>query len=350
MNVVDLFSGVGGITTGFEMAEFHTILANEIDPQISRSFKANFPTTEMINEDISTLDIAAVARRLPGVDVVVGGPPCQGFSQKGQRKTIHDERNYLFRKFVEVVSILKPTYFVMENVPSLLTSANGRFRDEIEKLFHGLGYGTAAGVLNASTFGVPQHRRRAVVMGKLNSTINLPLTRETDAVTAWDAISDLSYLNSGEGNEVDHYKNPPLTRFQEYARADSSFLYNHIATNHSPTTLHRLSLIGPGQGREKLPPEHLTKSIYSGTWSRIIPDTQSVTITTRFDTPSSGRFTHPYLDRAITVREAARLQSFPDKFRFWGSKSDQMKQVGNAVPPLMAYAIALHIKRDMERS
>ena len=126
-------------------------------------------------------------------------------------------------------------------------------------------------------------------------------------------------------------------------------LYNHIATKHYMVALQRLSLIPPNAGKEILPQEHITKSIYSGTWSRMKQNEVSVTITTRFDTPSSGRFTHPFLNRAITVREAARLQSFPDTFRFIGSKMSQMKQVGNAVPPLLAKAIAHVIMNDIKR-
>ena len=141
---------------------------------------------------------------------------------------------------------------------------------------------------------------------------------------------------------------PPESEYEKLLRNNSEVLYNHVATKHSVLALERLALIPPNAGREVLPKEHLTKSIYSGTWTRMRKDEISVTITTRFDTPSSGKFTHPFLNRAITVREAARIQSFPDTFRFVGNKGSQMKQVGNAVPPLLAAAVAEVIMEDMK--
>lgn len=347
--VIDLFSGVGGFSLGFEKAGFDVVLANEYDAEIASSYIFNHPSTKMIIGDITKLDYEQEFSDYIGeVDVIVGGPPCQGFSQKGQRKTILDERNFLFQYFVKAVSYIQPKYFVMENVPNLFTSEKGYFKNELENLFNELGYDLSMGVMNASDYGVPQHRRRAIIIGKKDGkSPSLPLTSE-NKVTIWDAISDLAYLSSGEGAEQQEYSFPIQSSYQELMRRDSETLYNHIATKHSSLALERLALIPPNGGKEFLPEEHLTKSIYSGTWSRMVKDEMSVTITTRFDTPSSGKFTHPFLNRAITVREAARIQSFPDSFRFIGSKSSQMKQVGNAVPPLMAQCIASVILNDLE--
>ena len=203
-------------------------------------------------------------------------------------------------------------------------------------------------IVDASTLGVPQKRRRAIIIGKKgDNAVDFKL-KQVDTVTIWDAISDLAFLNSGEGDEEQTYISDSLTKYQEEMRSQSSRLYNHKATNHSEIALERLRMIPENSGKESLPKEHLTKSIYSGTWERMVKSEQSVTITTRFDTPSSGKFTHPFLHRAITVREAARLQSFPDDFIFYGTKTSQMKQVGNAVPPKLANAIAELIKKDME--
>jgi DNA (cytosine-5)-methyltransferase 1 len=166
-------------------------------------------------------------------------------------------------------------------------------------------------------------------------------------VSIWDAISDLAYLDSGEGSECNEYLYPPQSDYQRRLRDGSDKLFNHKSTKHSHLAIQRLKMIPPNSGKEVLPQEHLTKSIYSGTWTRMGKDEISVTITTRFDTPSSGKFTHPYLHRAITVREAARIQSFPDTFKFIGTKGSQMKQVGNAVPPLLAQAIATVIMKDI---
>jgi DNA (cytosine-5)-methyltransferase 1 len=347
--VIDLFAGVGGLSLGFEKKGFDVVLANEYDASIAASYIANHKNTKMIVGDITSLDLEDTFGKLAGtIDVVIGGPPCQGFSQKGQRKTIHDERNFLFKYYVSVVELVNPKYFVMENVPNLLTAEGGYFRHEIEELFNKLGYSLEYGVLNASDYGVPQNRRRAVIIGKLNGDApKLPVPKRND-VTIWDAISDLAYLESGEGSEEQEYKYPAESDYEKMLRKDSSKLFNHIATKHSPLALERLALIPPNAGREVLPKEHLTKSIYSGTWTRMKKDEISVTITTRFDTPSSGKFTHPFLNRAITVREAARIQSFPDNFHFVGNKGSQMKQVGNAVPPLLAAAIAEVIMNDIK--
>lgn len=348
--MIDLFSGVGGLSLGFEMAGFTVVLANEYDESIAKAYVQNRPHTKMIVNDITKLPIDSTFSPYRNkVDLIVGGPPCQGFSQKGKRKTIHDERNFLFKYYYEVVSLVKPTYFVMENVPNLLTAENGYFKKEITELFESLGYTISSDVLNAADFGVPQNRKRAVIIGKLGSeAIELPVPTE-ERVTIWDAISDLAYLNSGEGEEKQSYKYKPQSQYQRKLRENSDYLYNHVATKHSDLALERLKLIPPNMGKEVLPPEHRTKSIYSGTWSRMLKDDVSVTITTRFDTPSSGRFTHPFLDRAITVREAARIQSFPDSFVFYGNKGSQMKQVGNAVPPLLAKAIADVIMSDIQK-
>ena len=348
--VIDLFAGVGGLSLGFEMAGFEVALANEFDPSIAEAYKKNRPDTKMIVEDITKLPVDETFGPYEGkVTAVIGGPPCQGFSQKGSRKSINDPRNFLFRYYFEVVKRIKPKYFVIENVPNLLTTEGGFFKDEIVELFSDIGYVVSCGVLCAADFGVPQDRHRTCILGKLGATepVSLPKPNGTHT-TVWDAISDLSYLESGEGAEEQEYRNAPQSNYQRMLRAGSDELCNHIATRHSKTTLERLEMIAPECGKEMLPEEHHTKSIYSGTWCRMKKNSIAKTITTRYDTPSSGEFTHPYLNRAITTREAARIQSFPDTFRFYGSKSSQMKQVGNAVPPLLGKAIAERILDDMK--
>lgn len=351
LRVIDLFAGIGGLSLGFRMEEFDIVLANEIDKEIADSYVKNHPETKMINEDITKLNIEDVFKEyINTVDVVIGGPPCQGFSQKGQRKSIKDERNFLFKYFYNVVKLLKPKYFVMENVPNLLTTENGYFRKEIEDLFNEIGYTLNSSVLNASDFGIPQNRKRAFILGKLGDKgVDLPKPLKIKT-TIWDAISDLAYLESGEGEFKQEYKLEPQSQYQQLLRKKSKALYNHIATNHSEIALERLKMIPPNKGREMLPKEHLTKSIYSGTWTRMVKEEVAVTITTRFDTPSSGKFTHPFLNRAISVREAARIQSFPDDFVFYGTKGAQMKQVGNAVPPLLSKQIAIVIKNDIQNN
>ena len=346
--MIDLFAGVGGLSLGFEMCGFEVVIANEYDPSIAEAYIKNRNNPNMIVADITKLPIEETFGKYKGqVDLIVGGPPCQGFSAKGQRKSINDPRNFLFRYFVDVVATVSPKYFVMENVPGLLTTEGGYFKKELMDLFESHGYTVSADVLCAADYGVPQNRHRAFVIGKRNATqaVSMP-EKQTVHTTIWDAISDLAFLNSGEGTRIQEYPYPPQSSYQKALREGSSKLYNHVATKHSAIALQRLAMIPPKGGKEYLPPEHHTKSIYSGTWARMDADDVSVTITTRFDTPSSGRFAHPYLNRAITVREAARIQSFPDTFHFFGTKSSQMKQVGNAVPPLLAKAVAECILKD----
>ena len=349
LKIIDLFAGVGGLSLGFEQAGFEILIANEYDQSIAEAYIKNRANSNMVVEDITKLAIPETFGAYKGqAGLVIGGPPCQGYSQKGQRKTIHDPRNFLFKYFVEVVKEVDPQYFVMENVPNLLTAQKGYFKQEPEKLFSELGYTINAQVLCAADYGVPQNRHRAFIIGKRGTCkVNMPKIIEK-RTTIWEAISDLAYLKSGEGTEAADYKKAPETEYQQRMRLGSGKLYNHVATNHSAVALERLAMIPPKGGKEFLPPEHITKSIYSGTWERMDEDDISVTITTRFDTPSSGKFTHPYLDRAITVREAARIQSFPDSFHFFGTKTSQMKQVGNAVPPLLAKAVAKAIFEDWQ--
>lgn len=346
--VIDLFAGVGGMSLGFEQAGFNVVLANEWDSFVARAYKKNFPNTEVIVKDITKLDLQKQFGKYSGeIDVVVGGPPCQGFSQKGKRMSVNDSRNFLFKYYVEVVKIVNPKYFVMENVPNLLTTENGYFKEEIEMLFAKLGYKITADVLNACDYGVPQNRKRAVIIGKKGNTPPKLPSASGIRNTIWDAIGDLAFLSSNEGEEIMKYPKEAHTDYQSKMRKGSTLLHNHVATKHSQIALERLKLIPPECGKESLPVQHRTKSIYSGTWCRMKKNDISVTITTRFDTPSSGCFSHPFLDRAITVREAARIQSFPDTFIFYGSKHSQMKQVGNAVPPMLAKAIADSILNDI---
>ncbi len=350
LTMIDLFAGVGGLSLGFESEGFHVLLANEYDPSIAEAYIRNRNNPKMIVADIKSLPVQETFGKFRGkVTVVVGGPPCQGYSQKGQRRTIYDDRNFLFRYFVEVVRAVQPAYFVMENVPNLLTAEHGYFKNEIITLFKDMGYAVNADILCAADYGVPQNRRRAFIIGKKDCETPVSMPEKGNSITTiWDAISDLSYLDSGEGSNEQEYKYEPQSEYQKKMRNGSKKLYGHVATKHSEIALNRMKMIPPKGGKEFLPIDQLTKSIYSGTWERMNADDISVTITTRFDTPASGKFMHPYLNRAITVREAARIQSFPDTFQFYGSKTSQMKQVGNAVPPLLAQAVAKAILKDIE--
>ena len=340
MIVGDLFAGVGGMSEGFRQAGFNIAFAVEFDRDIAKAYQLNHKETDVYAEDIY---VVSLHQKHPHIDVIIGGPPCQGFSQKGKRLSLDDPRNFLFQQYVRFVKEFKPKYFVLENVPNVITTSNGYFKDQIIGAFEILGYQVKYGVLSAADFGVPQDRKRAVFIGQLGTnTIKFP-TSNGKHTTVKEAIYDLPFIASGEGEEISNYDKQPTTEYQREMRGDCNVLHNHVATEHSKLALERLALIPKGAGKEVLPPEHRTKSIYSGTWCRLLEDGIASTITTRFDTPSSGRFTHPILDRCLTTREAARIQSFPDNFVFYGTKTTQMKEVGNAVPPLLAKAIALEI-------
>lgn len=346
MQVIDLFAGVGGFSQGFINAGFDITFAVEYEKSIAASFKLNHPDTDIFAEDITQLDIDLLKEKYKNIDVVIGGPPCQGFSQKGKRLSLLDDRNYLFKYFIKFVEVFEPQYFVLENVPNITTTSSGFFKQEIIETFNKLGYEVDCKILLASNFGVPQDRRRAFFLGKKGKEkLFLPDTNG-EKTTIKEAIYDLPFTASGEGQKFYDYAKKAETAYQKRMRIGSKGIYNHEATKHSALALERLSLIPKGKGKEVLPQEHRTKSIYSGTWCRLLENGVAATITTRYDTPSSGLFTHPILNRCITTREAARIQSFPDKFIFHGNKTSQMKQVGNAVPPLLAEAVANVIYKD----
>jgi len=348
MKVIDLFAGVGGLSQGFIAEGFEVVYANEYDKSIAAAYKFNHPNTIVDTTDITKIDFEKTFKSFRNkVSVVMGGPPCQGFSQKGKRIGLDDKRNFMFKKFAKVVEIVQPEFFLLENVPNILTSESGYFKEEIIKYFNKLGYDVKAKVLQAEKFGVPQTRRRAVFLGRKNKlNIDIP-DGNNQRTTVMDALSDLPKLKSGEGDTIQSYSNVPKNSFQKQIRRGSKKVHNHIATKHSKIALERLKFVKLGTTRDDLPEEHKTKSIHSGTWTRLKPNGFARTITTRFDTPSSGQFTLPYQDRCVTVREAARLQSFPDNFIFTGNKSSQMLQVGNAVPPLMAQELAKAIKKAL---
>lgn len=351
MIVGDLFAGVGGLSEGFLMTGgFDIAFAVEFDKEIASAYQRNHAKTDVIAENICDIDAKSLHTKYPQIDVIIGGPPCQGFSQKGKRLNLDDPRNFLFLQYVRFVSEFKPKYFVLENVPNIITTSNGYFKDQIVSEFEKLGYKVTYGILSASDFGVPQERRRAVFIGQLGDTLTIALPKpDGKHTTIKEAIYDLPFIESGEGAEQSEYTTEPFSDYQKELRRNCKILYNHVATKHSQKAIEKLKMIPKGAGKEVLPSELLTKSIYSGTWCRMIEDGLSITITTRFDTPSSGRFTHPILNRCITVREAARIQSFPDSYIFYGNKGAQMKEVGNAVPPFLARAIANEILKNEKK-
>lgn len=342
--ILDLFCGAGGLSWGMHKNPyFKTMVALDFDEKATITFKKNMPEAEVVVGDItdSTVKekIVSLATKA-NVNIIVGGPPCQGYSMKGKKLGLDDPRNFLFREYLDLVERLQPDVFIIENVKGLLLSANGWFTEEIVKTIEKLGYAVKFDILNAADFGVPQSRERAIFICSKHGAISLPKPTVAKYTTVRDAIEDLAYLQSGEGDFEQEYITCPKSEYQKKLRDNSSKLYNHKASNHKQVAIHKLKLIPPEQGKECLPEELLGNQKFKTTWGRLKWDAVSPTIDTRFDASSNGTNNHPFLHRAITPREAARIQSFDDKFIFEGSKVYIRKQIGNAVPPLLAKAIA----------
>ena len=370
MNVIDLFAGVGGFSSGFRKAGYNIVLANEIDKSIAESYSKNHPETKMVNDDIKNL-LPEVKGMKGKIDIIIGGPPCQGFSMAGARirankgtEFLDDPRNYLFRHYFAIVQEVEPEFFIMENVPGMLSMQGGKIIEEIERLFsdgdnfENGGYYLYKQILNAHDYGVPQDRRRLIIFGskkqidfeKLFNDVKEEMIKngEIKEHTIADAISDLNWLESGEGKFEQDYKNAPLSDYQKERRKNCQTLYNHIATKHNDVAISRIKELQPGGRRTDLSEGKNIKSVHSGAYGRMRWDESSKTIITRFDTPSSGVYIHPERTRTLTPREAARIQSFDDDFVFYGNKSSVIKQIGNAVPPLLAYYLAKVVEKAKE--
>lgn len=352
--ILDLFCGAGGFSYGMDKnPDFETLIALDNDQYAGETFKKNMPYADVvigdITDDNTKAGIVEKAKKL-GINMIIGGPPCQGYSMKGKKLGLKDPRNFLFREYLNFVDKLKPDVFVIENVKGLLLASNGWFRDEIVKKIGELGYTVEYGVLNASDYGVPQARERAIFICSKHNRITLPEKTVSKVVTVRDAISDLSYLESGQGEYEQDYSLPISSDYQKLMREGSTKLYNHKASNHKQVAIDKLKMIPPEKGKEFLPDELIGNQKFKTTWGRLKWDEVSPTIDTRFDASSNGTNNHPYLHRAITPREAARIQSFDDKFIFYGSKVHIRKQIGNAVPPLLAKAIADQIDDNLDLS
>lgn len=350
--ILDLFSGAGGFSCGMEMVPgFSTEIALDFDKNAINTFQKNFPSTKCFCGNICDKNVKAVVvaeAKKRNINMIIGGPPCQGFSLKGKNLGLDDPRNFLFLEYVDLVSKIQPQVFIIENVKNLISSSGGFFIKQIYEKFENLGYTLNHGILNAAKFGVPQTRERAIIIGyKGSKKISIPNNYVKKSTTVWDAISDLAYLESGEGSEESNYITESLSDYQKKLRKDSKKLFNHKATNHSEIALKKLAMIPPEGDKKSMPKSLYGKQQFATTWARLQKDKASPTIDTRFDTPSNGRNSHPFLNRSITPREAARIQSFPDKFIFYGNKCSICKQIGNAVPPLLAKAIALHLKKEL---
>lgn len=332
--IIDLFCGCGGLSLGFEQAGYNVLLGIDNWNDALTTFSYNHHNSKTICADLMSLNPQDVEKTISGknVDVIIGGPPCQGFSIAGKR-IIDDDRNKLYKSFVNMVSYFKPTAFVLENVPNILNIGDGMIKRAIISDFEALGYKVTNKVLLASDYGVPQNRRRAIFVGLLNGkSFVYPQATIKKRVTTEEALSDLPENSLPEGTK---YVISPQSEYQKLIRENCDGVYNHDITIHTEQTKRIISMVPDGGNYKNLPAElQNTRKVHIA-WTRLNSKAPSITI----DTGHNHHFHYKY-NRVPTVRESARLQSFPDNFIFIGNKGSQLRQVGNAVPPLLAKAIA----------
>lgn len=345
-NLLDLFCGAGGLSYGFEKAGYNVLLGIDNDTKALETFEKNHNKAKSICGDITELSFDKDIKPLLNgetIDVIVGGPPCQGFSLSGPR-CFDDPRNKLYLSFIRLVREIMPRAFVIENVPGLVALFKGEIKDNIIKCFEDIGYSVEYKILSAADYGVPQNRKRVIFVGtrKGERTFNFP-NPDKDIVTCEMALSDLPPLEHELGTEVQDYFTSPQNAYQRVMREDSKCVHNHIAAKHSERIQHIISLVPDGGNYKDLPDEYRNTRNFNVAWTRFASTKPAPTI----DTGHRHHFHYKY-NRVPTVRECARIQSFPDNFIFYGNKTQQFRQVGNAVPPLMAQCVADNLRKTLE--
>lgn len=343
--VIDMFCGCGGLSRGFMDAGYEVLLGIDNNEDALKSFRANHDGAIGMNGDLfqdSTILQMASATNNRQVDLIIGGPPCQGFSLTGSRIE-NDERNRLFNAMIHAVEFFQPKAFLLENVPGLATLYGGKARTAIIEEFSKLGYTVTDKILFAPDYGVPQIRKRLFFIGLLNGQVfEFPeaVYMPNKYVTTGDAISDLhDFTQDDMGEEVSEYRSEPKTKYQKMMRKNSKSLYNHVGTKHTEHVIKVISQVPEGGNHKNLPPGVGDSRKFNEAWTRYHRNRPSKTI----DTGHRNHF-HYEFNRVPSVRENARLQSFPDDFRFYGNKTQQYRQVGNAVPPLLGYEIGKKLK------
>lgn len=364
--VIDLFCGAGGLSEGLRQSGFSTRVGVDFDKNAIGTYKVNHPEAETILDDIANVtgkQLMALARSTD-IDLIAGGPSCQGFSTHGKRIQ-DDPRNFLFKHFVRLVDEVRPKMFLMENVKGMLTYSKGLFRQRIEEAFREIGYRTAFTTVCTANFGVPQLRYRVLFIGTRLDAISLSFPAKTHGVvdegllpyvTVAEAISDLPLMRGMYKEDLRPYVTEPENSYQKYIRDGATDRVSlHISQGLSLQSQRIAHFVGQGEGIRAVPVEALPdrfkkmRTISNGQfrrdcttlYHRLDPQKPAYTITCSYRNVASGPFLHPWEDRSLSHREAARLMSFPDRYQFVGSSLT--RQIGNAVPPLMAMAIGEHL-------
>lgn len=382
LTMVDLFAGAGGLSCGLEMAGFSPLLAVDSDPGCLATYALNHPGIPALTKDIRDLDASEVLKAVglaPGeLDLVAGGPPCQGFSINAPIRSLEDQRNHLFKEYLRIADALRPKAILIENVPGLISLGRGTVVKAIVAHLEAMGYRVGYKILFAGHYGIPQLRFRMVFIAirsdeevrfpspthRAEAVANFAGARELcqrtppllssgllPGITVRDAISDLPPLAPGERHDAGSYFAAPQSSYQSLLRDKSTALTNHACAKLGKINLERLKHIPQGGSWRDIPFELLPAGLkrarrtdHTRRYGRLHPDEMCSTILTKCD-PHWGSFFHPFQDRVLSVREAARIQSFPDRYHFLGSLTQQYEQVGNAVPPLLAKALGSQIKR-----
>lgn len=374
--MIDLFAGAGGLSCGLEQAGFKPVLANELVEQYAHTYQINHPETKVVVGDVRQVDekkLHELVKEYKEIDLIAGGPPCQGFSVNAPIRSLDDPRNHLFKEYLRIVNEIRPKAVIIENVPGIISLGKGTIVEQIYEILNGMGYKVDHKILFAGHYGVPQmrfrtvfiairDRREAIVFPEPeyyatavanfggSKTLCYNLTPMDELVlksrtTVWDAIGDLPEIVGGAGDGVYEYPQSPETEYQRYVRKNSKKITSHFCAKLSAINIERLKYIPQGGSWRDIPfellPEGLKRarrSDHTKRYGRLNPNDLCSTIMTKCD-PHWGSFFHPTQARVLSVREAARIQSFPDEYVFTGNMTQQYEQVGNAVPPLLGKAV-----------
>lgn len=360
---IDLFCGAGGLSEGFRQGGFHVLAGNDYDEAAGETFAATHDEAKFLGGPIQDISATKLLRasdvRKGELDCLIGGPPCQAYSVYNHQRGMHDERSQLFKEYLRIVEGVMPAWVVMENVTGITSAGEGAAVAAILKNLKRLGYHVEHRILRAEEYGIPQERRRVVFIGnRLGMPIIWPEQTHGEGlltfVTIEDAISDLPPLKNGEDNGVTGYARQAKSGYQKLLRGNSKHVLNHAAPRLAPINMERMKHIPQGGSWRDIPKRLLPAGMkkarrcdHTKRYGRMSWDGLSCTILTKCDL-HWGAYLHPEQDRSITVREAARIQSFPDWFEFKGARTDQYVQVGNAVPPLLGLKIAQSVKDSSE--